>query len=80
MGMCAVTLVQVGDLRDDHNYPDPISSGVTQTRASVAGEFGGLGYFVDGHTWIGSARDAFSAYPLMDSVPQLEVRAAAGTQ
>ena len=77
--VCAVTLAQVGDLRDDHNYPDPISSGVTQTRASVAGEFGGLGYFVEGHTWIGSAADAFSAYPLMGSVSQLEVCAASGT-
>ena len=66
-------IVQVGDLRDDHNYPDPISSGVTSIRASVAGEFGGLGYFVEGHTWIESASDAFSAYPLMDSVSQLEV-------
>ncbi|BDA43732.1 probable beta-glucuronidase [Coccomyxa sp. Obi] len=41
----------VGEIRDDHAYPGPFSSGATPTRASVCGEYGGLGLYVDGHTW-----------------------------
>ena len=40
---------------------------------SVAGEFGGLGLFVPGHTWIGSVGDAFGAYQIMNNSSQLEV-------
>ncbi|BDA45139.1 probable beta-glucuronidase [Coccomyxa sp. Obi] len=61
----------VGDLRDDHNYPDAIASGATSTRANVAGEFGGLGMFIDGHMWKGR-NQVFSAYPLMDNTTELQ--------
>ena len=64
---------QVGDLRDDHNYPNPIASGATSTRANVAGEFGGLGTFMDGHTWVSSRNKVFKAYPLMDNTTQYQV-------
>ncbi|KAK9908544.1 hypothetical protein WJX75_009475 [Coccomyxa subellipsoidea] len=62
----------VGDLRDDHNYPDAKASDATQTRANVAGEYGGLGTFVDGHTWVDSSDKVFKAYPLMDNTTQFQ--------
>ncbi len=43
--------MQVGEIRDDHAYPGPYSSGSTPTRASVNGEYGGLGMWLDGHNW-----------------------------
>ena len=42
----------VGDIFDSHNYPDPhmkFWSGGTQI--DVLGEFGGIGWAVDGHLW-----------------------------
>ena len=71
--ICRPLHVQVGDLRDDHNYPDAKASGATQTRANVAGEYGGLGTFVDGHTWVDSSDKVFKAYPLMDNTTQFQV-------
>jgi hypothetical protein len=43
----------------------------------VAGEFGGLGLFMPGHTWIGGVGDAFGAYQIMANSSQLEVGSAA---
>jgi Concanavalin A-like lectin/glucanases superfamily/PA14 domain/Glycosyl hydrolases family 2, sugar binding domain/Glycosyl hydrolases family 2, TIM barrel domain/Glycosyl hydrolases family 2 len=43
-----------GDVMDFHIYPGPGSPGApTATRASVLGEYGGLGLPVLGHTWAG---------------------------
>ena len=42
---------QVGDIIDHHHYPDPVCPPAEKKRANVLGEFGGLGYFVEGHTW-----------------------------
>ncbi len=41
----------VGDVHDAHIYPGPGAPPREKTRASVLGEFGGLGLGVDGHTW-----------------------------
>lgn len=41
----------VGDLVDIHRYPGPAAPEPEPRRASVLGEFGGLGLGVDGHTW-----------------------------
>ena len=41
----------VGHVFDIHHYPDPRMPALEENRASVLGEFGGLGFFVDGHTW-----------------------------
>lgn len=71
--ICRPLHAQVGDLRNDHNYPDAKASGATQTRANVAGEYGGLGTFVDGHTWVDSSDKVFKAYPLMDNTTQFQV-------
>ncbi|TSA40016.1 glycoside hydrolase family 2 [archaeon] len=42
---------KVGDVLDIHAYPGPAAPAREATRASVLGEFGGLGLGVDGHTW-----------------------------
>ncbi len=41
----------VGDVIDIHHYPDPRFPNPEVDRASVLGEFGGLGLFVENHTW-----------------------------
>jgi len=43
---------KVGDLKDRHNYPNPICPPTESQRAVVLGEFGGLGLTVPGHTWV----------------------------
>lgn len=40
-----------GDIIDVHIYPGPGMEAPEENRASVLGEFGGLGYPVDGHMW-----------------------------
>ena len=42
---------QVGDIIDTHSYPEPTAGEPNTQRASVLGEFGGVGYRVEGHTW-----------------------------
>ena len=43
----------VGDVHDWHRYPGPGSPIPEPNRSAVLGEFGGLGFKVDGHTWAG---------------------------
>jgi beta-galactosidase/beta-glucuronidase len=45
-----------GDMRDMHKYPGPDMYPPIEGRASVLGEFGGLGLPVEGHLW-GSKRN-----------------------
>lgn len=40
-----------GDLHDIHRYPGPGMPELEEDRAVVLGEFGGLGWPVDGHLW-----------------------------
>jgi hypothetical protein len=40
-----------GDIVDVHIYPGPGAPALDEKRATVLGEFGGLGLGVDGHTW-----------------------------
>ncbi|HMC27058.1 MAG TPA: glycoside hydrolase family 2 TIM barrel-domain containing protein [Verrucomicrobiae bacterium] len=44
---------KVGDVNDMHRYPGPGSPNPEDKRAAVLGEFGGLGFKIDGHTWAG---------------------------
>ncbi|HVG59912.1 MAG TPA: glycoside hydrolase family 2 TIM barrel-domain containing protein [Hyalangium sp.] len=46
------TDMQVGDVVDLHAYPGPGMPPPEAKRASVLGEFGGLGLPVEGHTWV----------------------------
>jgi hypothetical protein len=41
-----------GDMHDMHHYPGPAMFPVEDKRASVLGEFGGLGLPLEGHTWL----------------------------
>ena len=42
----------VGDILDIHNYPDPEMYLYDANRATVLGEYGGIGRKVEGHTWV----------------------------
>jgi hypothetical protein len=59
-----------GDIYDNHNYPEPGHPVVTDGRAIVDGEFGGLGMRVAGHMWFGSG----FAYEMESSSQQLTDR------
>jgi hypothetical protein len=50
-----------------HKYPGPGSPAPEETRAAVLGEFGGLGFKVDGHTWAGNTW----GYRGMESIEKL---------
>lgn len=43
---------QCGDILDLHHYPDPKMVLYDPTRATVLGEYGGIGRKVDGHIWV----------------------------
>jgi beta-galactosidase/beta-glucuronidase len=43
--------MQVGDVYDIHSYPGPDAPPRSTDRASILGEFGGLGLPVEGHMW-----------------------------
>lgn len=43
-----------GNVIDVHRYPGPAALKPTSDRAAVVGEFGGVGYVINGHTWGGS--------------------------
>jgi hypothetical protein len=45
--------MKVGDVHDIHVYPGPGAPERETERAGVLGEFGGLGFRVEGHTWAG---------------------------
>ena len=53
----------VGDVVDVHRYQGPQAMAATAERAAVVGEFGGLGFKVDGHAWAGDAWGYGGLYP-----------------
>ncbi|MES2733799.1 MAG: PA14 domain-containing protein [Bacteroidota bacterium] len=58
---------EVGHIKDSHSYPSP-SKPESTTRAVVNGEFGGVGYLVEGHIW---SPDVFQ-YQSVSSAQELE--------
>src|ERR1039457_3067109 len=40
-----------GDIVDTHSYPEPGDIEPDAQRATVLGEFGGIGFRMEGHTW-----------------------------
>ncbi|HEV2329854.1 MAG TPA: LamG-like jellyroll fold domain-containing protein [Verrucomicrobiae bacterium] len=55
----------VGDVFDDHNYPDP-GDPQTTTQVPVDGEFGGIAWHVTGHLW--NPAQAGTSYLLASSL------------
>ncbi|QDT52193.1 Evolved beta-galactosidase subunit alpha [Caulifigura coniformis] len=51
-----------GDMIDAHIYPGPGMLPIEDKRASVLGEFGGLGLPVDGHTWLDKNNWGYRSY------------------
>jgi len=45
------TDMRVGDVIDTHSYPEPGEIKPDAQRANLLGEFGGIGFRVEGHTW-----------------------------
>lgn len=57
-----------GDLSDMHKYPGPGMRPVEERRASVLGEFGGLGLPLAGHTWQSEKNWGYVAFPDRESL------------
>jgi hypothetical protein len=47
----------VGDVHDLHDYPGPSAPPANKGRASVLGEFGGLGLPIPGHLWVNTKKN-----------------------
>ena len=54
--------MKVGDVVDLHAYPGPATPPLEKNRASVLGEFGGLGLPLDGHTWLDRGNWGYRSY------------------
>ncbi|MBR6283177.1 MAG: beta-galactosidase [Muribaculaceae bacterium] len=46
-----------GDVLDAHHYPEPVQMLWDPDRVNVVGEYGGIGYPVQGHTWVASDKN-----------------------
>ena len=57
-----------GDILDLHHYPEPKMVLYDPTRATVLGEYGGIGRKVEGHTWV---KDQGWGYVEFDSETQV---------
>ncbi|MFO1054924.1 MAG: glycoside hydrolase family 2 TIM barrel-domain containing protein [Planctomycetota bacterium] len=57
-----------GDLIDLHQYPGPGMLPAEATRASVLGEFGGLGLPLQGHTWVEKDNWGYVSFPDRDKL------------
>jgi beta-galactosidase/beta-glucuronidase len=47
----------IGDIHDKHDYPGPSAPPADAGRASVLGEFGGLGLPIPGHLWVNDKKN-----------------------
>ena len=60
---------RTGDVVDYHTYPDPAALDCPEpARASVLGEFGGLGLAVEGHTWFPEGSSSYVMLPDADAL------------
>jgi hypothetical protein len=62
------TDMKVGDVIDWHNYPGPTAPLPEAKRASVLGEFGGLGLPVKGHMWKDDGNWGYVGYKTQEEV------------
>jgi hypothetical protein len=60
--------VHVGDVADLHAYPGPGMPPHEQVRASVLGEFGGLGLPLEGHTWVDRGNWGYRSFTSLDDL------------
>jgi beta-galactosidase/beta-glucuronidase len=60
----------VGDIFDIHHYPDPCMTLYDGNRATVLGEFGGLGLAVENHLWDKDRNWGYVKYKTADEVTQ----------
>jgi beta-galactosidase/beta-glucuronidase len=58
----------VGDILDIHNYPAPAMYFYEPDRATVLGEYGGIGRKVEGHTWVPSKGWGYVEYDSEEKV------------
>jgi hypothetical protein len=59
-----------GDVVDCHHYPEPVCPQPEEKRAAALGEFGGLGYYVQGHIWL----EENWGYKKMSSADELKTK------
>ena len=57
-----------GDVKDIHAYPGPSAPNPEEPRATVLGEFGGLGLPVSGHTWQNEANWGYRSFEDSESL------------
>jgi beta-galactosidase/beta-glucuronidase len=60
----------VGDILDIHHYPDPRMTLYDGNRATVLGEFGGLGLAIENHLWDKERNWGYVKYKTADEVTQ----------
>jgi hypothetical protein len=58
----------VGDVHDVHLYPGPGMAPIEARRASVLGEFGGLGLPLAGHTWQEEANWGYRSFETREAL------------
>ena len=59
---------RVGDVIDVHSYPGPAVPRLEEKRASVLGEFGGLGLPIPGHTWQAEKNWGYRSFSTRDDL------------
>ncbi|KUN31406.1 hydrolase [Streptomyces corchorusii] len=57
-----------GDVVDNHNYVGPGNTPTEPVRASVLGEYGGLGYRVQGHEWYPGGGFSYEDQPSLSAL------------
>ena len=59
-----------GDMHDMHFYPGPGMFPVEENRASVLGEYGGLGLPVEGHTWLDKGNWGYRSFDTKEALAE----------
>jgi hypothetical protein len=68
---------KVGDVHDVHIYPGPGMSPLSERRAAVLGEYGGLGLPLEGHTWQGKDNWGYRSYTNKEDLQRAYLQLAA---
>jgi hypothetical protein len=68
---------KVGDVHDVHIYPGPGMPPLSEKRAAVLGEYGGLGLPLEGHTWQGKDNWGYRSYTNKEDLQRAYLQLAA---